>query len=264
MFATAGSSSSSTDYVKLFETSTANFSDAPKASTPNGDPFCWCGFNGTLVSYEETFYYIANDAFRYKPGSSQWETIAGYTTTPGARVGEAATAALKERIYRVGGRELSNDIVGRTQYYAIGTGPDVFVATGLADHPVEISNACAGAYEDKLYVLSYLNSGTARMAEYTTSDDIWVILPEDDNAPGSCWGRNFPLWRKFLLHSWNGFRRFNVDTRLWEPDPIPVPDPTATLWTPAVTSDGVLYAIGYQLSEDETEKTVVVYQWVLD
>jgi hypothetical protein len=175
------------------------------------------------------------------------------------------------RIYRVGGR----GEISLTQYYEVG---DTFVTTGLAPHPVGIDYACAGASDERLYVLSYLNSGAARMTEYTESENEWAILPTDDNAPSGCSGRNLPTWRTFLLYSSTTYvplpdfeyeivrelRIFNLETKLWEPDPIPYPDPELTEWAPAVTSDGVLYLLGYGQSEDELEKTVYVYQWVLD
>jgi hypothetical protein len=277
LFSTAGNDSPD-DYVKLFDTENAFFSDAPLAGTPAGslnpqDPFCWCGYNGTLVSHDTAFFYFANHASYFKPGYDAWEYITDYfSVDDGRRAGEAATAVLGDHIYRIGGRD-NNTL---TQYYD--TGPGTFVTTGLADHPVGINYACAGASDDKVYVLSYLESGAARMTEYTESTNTWEILPTDDNAPSACVGRNLPKWREFLLHSLtlsvplpdDGYeiihelRSFNLETRLWEPDPIAVPDPQLTEWAPAVTSDGVLYAIGYGESEDETVKTVYVYQWVLD
>ncbi|MBN1653695.1 MAG: hypothetical protein JXA30_07955 [Deltaproteobacteria bacterium] len=239
-----------THYVNLFNTETKNFVPVP---TTNDEFYC-CEYMGTLVSYDTAFFFMSKDAVYYKPGYTAWTTIAGYLTAPNVQIGEAATAVIGDRIYRIGGRGK----LTLTQYYDIGD--DAFITTGLADHPVGIESACAGAYNGKLYVLYYQDDNTPKMTEYTEERDTWVTLPNDANAPLGCIYRNFPVWRGFLLHSWNGFRRFNLESRVWEPEPIPIPDPELSEWTPAVTSDGILYALGY----DASEKLVLVYRWILD
>jgi hypothetical protein len=97
MFANANNTSSD-HYVKLFNADTAAFTDA----SVSNDEFCYCGYMGTLVSYDNTFFFMSNGAVRYKPGEASWTTIAGYTGD--AYIGEAATAVLGSRMYRIGGR----------------------------------------------------------------------------------------------------------------------------------------------------------------
>ncbi|HEY3499229.1 MAG TPA: hypothetical protein VGK73_31280 [Polyangiaceae bacterium] len=233
-------------YHKVFDVGTGVFSD-----TPITDEYCYCGYGGTAVSDDTRIYYFANDGVSYTPGASAWSTISTYRSSQ-FYDGEAATAYVSGRIYRVSGRTYDD----RVAYYDVMTG--TYVTTGLTPHPIvgATDGACAGAAGGKLYVFGW---GPV-VSEYDTQRNTWTTTAEDPNAPESCYEENVPLWGEYLAYAYRyggTIKLFNVTTRLWEEGGIPLP--AGLEQNKAVVVGTNLYVIGFR----ESDRQVVIYRYML-
>jgi hypothetical protein len=237
-----------TQYHKGYNVTTSMFGDV--ALTNN--EYCYCGYEGVAVSDGTRIFYFANGGVSLLPTDSAWVDVPNYTSSD-FYDGEAATAYVNGRIYRVSGRSNPD----RVAYYDI-AGGGTFVTTGLAAHPIADATyqRCAGSANNKLYVFGW----DKVVSEYSPSTNTWATTAEDPNAPDSCYLQNVPLWGNHLVYAYDGVvKEFNVSTLKWEPSGIPLPGPAGLENFKALVVGSDLYVLAYR----RTGKQVEVYKYVL-
>ena len=201
-FANANNEGSMAQYFKSFNVATATFAD----ETLTGNPFCDCGYEGTVVGQplNNRIYYAANtsDDKYYVAGAAAWTTFPGGYPAPR---GELATAVLGRRIYWVGGRG------GLSSVQAYDTTTDTWITSGIATAPMGFNSGCAGANAGVVYVFGG-SLGSSVMMAYTEATNTWTTLTAP--PPAGCYYRNLPTWRgKLMMASGNGLEAFNTSTQ---------------------------------------------------
>lgn len=135
---------------------------------PVNDEVCACGYMSNLVSDRSgAIYYIANEAVKYSVSGSTWSNVT-YPETAQDNNGETASIYFDNKIYYIGGRDISKTV----RYFDLPTqswynAPDFPYATGQGDG-VGVGN--------KMYVLGGKGNKNG-FSVYDKTANNWTALP---------------------------------------------------------------------------------------